>query len=69
MSSGVWAMSSKFMATRGCGRCDHWFDAETPTVYPDMKPAVGTDGKPLGPEMIPVPEGMPAQKPTSDRNQ
>ena len=39
----------------------------TQVVYPDMKPALGPDGKPLGAEAIPAPQAMPpAQKPPSE---
>jgi general secretion pathway protein D len=44
------------------GRCDNWSDAETQVVYPDMKPAVDANGKPLAPEMIPTPEAAPTEK-------
>jgi len=45
-----WCLSdiTKITAMRVCaGRNDHWSDAETQVVYPDSKPAVGPDGKPL----------------------
>jgi general secretion pathway protein D len=44
-------------------RTDDWSDAEMQVVYPDMKRTVGPDGKPLGPEAIPVPAGAPVGKP------
>ena len=49
------------------GRCDNWSDAETQVVYPDMKPAVGSDGKPLGPELIPTPDGAMVEKPSGTK--
>ena len=49
------------------GRTDNWSDAETQTVYPDMKPALGPDGKPLSPEMIPTPATNPAEKPSGTK--
>jgi len=44
------------------GRIDEWSDAETQVIYPDMKPAIGPDGEPFWPEMIPTPEGVPAEE-------
>jgi general secretion pathway protein D len=45
------------------GRRDNWTDAETQVIYPDMKSGNSHDSKPPIPEMLPTPEGDPAEKP------
>jgi type II secretion system protein D len=44
-------------------RTDDWSDAETQTVYPDMKPIPAPDGMNAGPELVPTPAGAPTEKP------
>ena len=47
------------------GRTDRWSDAETQVIYPDMKHKPRSDReKGGGPEMIPVPSGMPESIPS-----